>query len=83
MSELAKNSEQIKMVKLADYIEHTDERNVENKYSFEEVKGISTEKKFITTKANLDGVSLTKYKVVHKDELYMWQTSRAEKIALA
>lgn len=51
----------------------------------ESVRGISTEKNFIDTKANLDGVSLTSYKVVKpKEFVYVADTSRrGEKIALA
>lgn len=44
--------------KLGELIELCDERNSENKYTAEEVRGISTEKIFIETKANLDGVSM-------------------------
>ena len=55
------------------------------KYTLDDVRGISTEKKFIETKANLDGVSLTSYKIVMPDEfVYVADTSRrGEKIALA
>lgn len=72
-------------VQLGEYIESCDERNTDGKYKLEDVRGISTEKKFIATKANLDGVSLTAYKVVHKDEFaYVADTSRrGDKIALA
>ena len=47
--------------------------------------GISTDKQFIPTKANMDGVSLTSYKVVNCDEFaYVADTSRrGDKIALA
>lgn len=76
---------QTKMVRLGDYIELVDERNIDNEYILEDIQGISTEKKFIATKANLDGVSLTKYKVVHSYEFaYVADTSRrGNKIALA
>jgi type I restriction enzyme S subunit len=49
------------------------------------VKGISTEKVFIDTKANMDGVSLDSYKVVNPREFsYVSDTSRrGDKIALA
>lgn len=70
---------------LGNYIELCDERNSEGKYGIDDVRGISTEKKFIETKANLDGVSLTSYKIVMPDEfVYVADTSRrGEKIALA
>ena len=51
--------------KLGDLVELTDERNSMGRYSLEDVKGISTEKNFIETKANMDGVSLDSYKVVN------------------
>ena len=72
-------------VELGDYIEELDERNTEGYYTIDDVKGISTEKKFIETKANLDGVSLTAYKVVNSNEFaYVADTSRrGDKIALA
>jgi len=74
-----------KLVRLGDYIEPCDERNSNGRYTLDDIRGISTEKKFIDTKANLDGVSLTAYKVVHKDEFsYVSDTSRrGDKIALA
>ena len=72
-------------VRLGDYIEECDERNVEGRYTIDDVKGISTDKKFISTKANMDGVSLTSYKVVNPSGfVYVADTSRrGEKIALA
>ena len=71
--------------KLGELIELTDERNSVGRYSLEEVKGISTEKIFIDTKANMDGVSLDSYKVVnYRDFAYVPDTSRrGDKIALA
>ncbi len=72
-------------VKLGDYIEESDERNSNNELTLESLKGISTEKKFIETKANMDGVSLSSYKIVHPREFaYVADTSRrGDKIALA
>ena len=72
------------LISLGDYIELCDERNSEGKYTLDDIRGISTEKKFIDTKANLDGVSLSAYKVVQKDEFaYVSDTSRrGDKIAL-
>ena len=71
--------------KLEELIELTDERNYSGRYSLESVKGISTEKAFIDTKANMDGVSLDSYKVVNPGEFsYVPDTSRrGDKIALA
>lgn len=74
-----------KWVRLGDYIEQCDERNVEGRYALENVRGISTDKVFIPTKANMDGVSLNSYKVVNTGCFaYVADTSRrGDKIALA
>ena len=79
------NSIQTKWVPLGEYIEPCDERNSEGKYTLDDVRGISTDKKFILTKANMDGVSLINYKVVNHNEFaYVADTSRrGDKIALA
>jgi type I restriction enzyme S subunit len=73
------------LVPLGNYIELCDEKNNDGVYTLDDIRGISTGKKFIDTKANLDGVSLTSYKVVHKNEFaYVSDTSRrGDKIALA
>ena len=73
------------MKRLGNHIEESDERNDTGKYTLEDVRGISTEKCFIETKANMDGVSLRSYKVVNpKEFVYVSDTSRrGEKIALA
>ena len=75
----------LKKYKLGELIELCDERNSDNKYTLSDVKGISTEKVFIDTKANMDGVSLDSYKVVNPREFsYVSDTSRrGDKIALA
>ena len=75
----------MKKYKLGELVELTDERNSMGRYSLEDVKGISTEKNFIETKANMDGVSLDTYKVVNfRDFAYVPDTSRrGNKIALA
>lgn len=71
--------------KLGELIELRDERNNDGKFTLENVKGISTGKEFIETKANMDGVSLDSYKVVNPQEFaYVADTSRrGEKIAVA
>lgn len=71
--------------RLGELIEQCDERNTKNDYLADDVRGISTEKSFIATKANLNGVSLTSYKVVkHGEFAYVADTSRrGDKIALA
>ena len=49
------------------------------------VRGISTDKEFIDTKANMDGVSLSNYKIVSPNEIaFISDTSRrGDKISLA
>ncbi len=71
--------------KLGTLIEPRDERNVDGLYTLDDVKGISTGKEFIDTKANMDGVSLSSYKVVKPQQFaYVADTSRrGEKIAIA
>lgn len=71
-------------VRLGDYIEQCDER-AGNDFTVDDVIGISTDKKFIPTKANMDGVSLNSYKIVNPHEFaYVADTSRrGDKIALS
>ena len=71
--------------KLGELIELSEERNSEGLFTVGDVRGISTEKVFIETKANMDGVSLDSYKVVRPKEFtYVPDTSRrGDKIALA
>ncbi len=71
--------------KLGELIEYCDERNKENIYSLEDVKGISIQKIFIDTKADMKDVSLTPYKIVKPDDFsYVTVTSRnGNKITLA
>lgn len=71
--------------RLGELLQPSDERNLDNKYDLDNIKGISTGKEFIETKANMDGVSLSSYKVVRPwDFAYVADTSRrGEKIALA
>ena len=72
-------------LKLGDLIGQCDERNTQDLLKVEDVRGISTGKDFIETKANMTGVKLTSYKVVNKNEFaYVADTSRrGDKIALA
>ncbi len=71
--------------KLVDLIEQIDKRNTKGQYGLSSVKGISIQKVFIETKANMDGVSLTPYKLVEPHTFaYVTVTSRnGEKITLA
>ena len=73
------------MVRLGELIEECDERNSDNALPLDAVRGISIEKKFIPTKANMEGVSLTPYKVVKPAWFcYVTVTSRnGERISIA
>lgn len=73
------------LIRLGDYIEQTDVRNKELIFSESSVKGISTSKTFIDTKADLNGVPLSNYKIINPGEfVYVADTSRrGEKIGLA
>ena len=72
-------------VALGEYIESCDERNSEGKYTIDDVRGISIEKKLIYTKANMEGVSLIPYKIIKPSEFaYVTVTSRnGNRISLA
>lgn len=71
--------------KLGDLIQLEDERNSEGKYGLNDVKGISIQKVFIETKADMQDVSLSPYILVKPDFFaYVTVTSRnGEKITLA
>lgn len=71
--------------KLGALIELCDVRNYDGIYTLDDIGGISTGKEFIETKANMDGVSLSSYKVVDCQEFaYVADTSRrGDKIAIA
>ena len=55
---------EVPKVRLGELIEECDERNSDNALTLDDVRGISIEKKFIPTKAEMSGVSLTPYKIV-------------------
>ena len=70
---------------LGEYISKCEESNEQLLYGVEDVKGISIEKRFIDTKANMTDVSLKPYVVVNPNEFaYVTVTSRnGEKISVA
>lgn len=72
-------------LKIGDFIEVCDERNSEGIYTLKNLRGVSIEKKFIDTKADMAGVSLVPYIVVKPDYfVFVPVTSRnGEKITLA
>ena len=71
--------------KLGELIEQCDVRNDKLKYTLKDVKGISIQKIFIETKADMKDVSLNPYKLVQPDNFaYVTVTSRnGERITLA
>lgn len=71
--------------KLGNYISICENKNDDLVYGIDDVRGVSIEKKFIDTKANMEGVSLKPYAIVKPDEFaYVTVTSRnGEKISLA
>lgn len=71
--------------KIKNYIQPLDDRNNKELYNINNVKGLSIQKEFIETKANLSGVSLTSYKVVKPESFaYVTVTSRnSDKITMA
>ena len=71
--------------RLGDFIELVDVRNQDEIFTEKDVRGISTSKAFIKTKADLNGVSLKNYKIVNVNQFaYVADTSRrGEKIGLA
>ena len=72
-------------LKIGEFIEVCDERNSEGIYTLKNLRGVSIEKKFIDTKADMAGVSLAPYIVVKSDYfVFVPVTSRnGEKITLA
>lgn len=71
--------------KLGDFIELIEKRNSGGGFRAESVRGISTDKKLIQTKAKLDGVKLTSYKLMTpKTFAFVADTSRrGDKMSLA
>jgi len=72
-------------VRIGEFIEQYDRRNIDNLLTLDSIKGISTEKCFIDTKADMNGVSLSSYKVVETNTfVYVPDTSRrGDKMAIA
>lgn len=70
--------------KIGKYLSECNERNNVG-LTVNNVRGIATSKEFIDTKANMDGVSLSNYKIIHPNEIaYISDTSRrGDKISLA
>lgn len=75
----------MELSRLGDYIELTDNKNIDLQFDVTDVRGISIKKIFIPTKADMDGVPLTSYKIVKPLEFcYVTITSRnGEKITIS
>lgn len=64
-------------VEIGSYIEECNERNTDLTYGTKSVRGLAVSKGMIETKANLQGVSLSLYKLVHPKEIaFVPDTSR-------
>jgi type I restriction enzyme S subunit len=70
---------------LGNYIKATDIRNNDNALGINELRGVSTSKAFIKSKANTTGINFANYRVVKTGQFaYVADTSRrGDKIALA
>lgn len=72
-------------IQLGDYIEESFEQNINDTYSTDNVRGVSINKELIDTKANMDNVPLSKYKVV-RDRMFVFNVNTArmgDKFAIA
>ena len=71
--------------KIGGFIEPSEETNIVLQYGIDDVRGVSIEKKFIETKADMEGVSLKPYLLIRPNEFaYVTVTSRnGGKISLA
>ena len=71
--------------KIGSYIELSDERNSDDIYNVDDVRGISIDKKFIETKADMSDVSLTSYLLIEPENFaFVPVTSRnGGKISIA
>lgn len=73
------------MVTLGSYLQESNERNIDEKLDINAVMGISINKNFFATKANMKNVSLRPYKIIAPQEFaYVNVTSRnGDKISIA
>lgn len=64
-------------VEIGSYIEEANEKNSDDIYGASSVRGLATSKGMIETKANMDGVSVSTYKIVKPGEIaFVPDTSR-------
>lgn len=82
---IAKVKKDIKYTKIGPYIKLSSKKNTKLDYGIDRVRGISIDKKFITTKADMSGVNLKNYSIVNQRSFaYVTVTSRnGDKISLA
>ena len=76
-----KNSS-VKWVRLGDYIEQCDERNTDLRYDISDVMGMTITKEIISTKANLEGNDLSKFKIVDPGEFVFNPRTHGKRIGL-
>lgn len=76
-----KNSS-VKWVRLGDYIEQCDERNTDLRYDISDVMGMTITKEIISTKANLAGNDLSKFKIVDPREFVFNPRTHGKRIGL-
>lgn len=71
--------------RLGDLIEICDERNTNGKYTLDDVRGVSIQKELIQTKADMNGVPLTNYKIIRNNTfVFNVNTARmGDKFAIA
>lgn len=85
LNKVLDNCTDFPVVELKDYIKETDIRNSLGEYTLDNLRGLSIEKVFIQSKANMTGVSLLPYKIVKPNQFcFVTITSRnSDKITLA
>lgn len=72
------------IIKLGQFIEKSDKRNINSQYVEDDVRGITNKKVFDDTKANLSGIDITKFKVVNTDEFaYNSRTDGRDMLVIA
>lgn len=70
-------SSKVQWVELRELIAQSDERNTDGRYTVDDVRGLSVQKKITETKANMEGVSVSSYKLLKPNQFaYVPDTSR-------
>lgn len=75
-------SSSVKWVRLGDYIEQCDKRNTDLRYDISFVMGMTITKEIISTKANLEGNDLSKFKIVDPGEFVFNPRTHGKRIGL-